>query len=253
MRFLSFFSVAIPGVLMACSTGSQPDESLTTADTEARNGINQLRIPFANPVLLDSSAYVLYPLPLNETITKESDGYGSSRYNSENTYWNIVFYNPRTNDMRLLDEHRKMVIRSYQVADADPSAANSSSRISRTSSVVDNLIFYSVITEGFNRDGKLTTDDPSYLFASDKAGRNFRQLSPDSLDVTNWVIQKSTGKLFIQTNRDANRDRKFGSEDEIIPYVYNPAAKQPAARVFDLNSIKNFQTTFQNNWGKKVK
>jgi hypothetical protein len=254
IRFRHFLPIVLLGATVACSSNSQSEATATANATAAqrRQAIAQLRIPFANPVLLDSSALVLYPLPLHELVTEQNSSYGSSGYSRQDTYWNILFHNTRSTETYLLDTSRKMVIQSYYISEAygnriDNDAEASSNKNSALS-ITDRLIFYSVTLADTNRDGDLTSDDATYLFTSDKAGKDFRQISPDSLHVTNWEIQKSTGKVLLQTTRDSDHNRQFGNEDEVIPYLYDPATRQPASRLFAPAIIKQVKTVFQSKW-----
>ena len=47
-------------------------------------------------------------------------------------------------------------------------------------------IFYKVSVDDYNQDKKLTSDDPEYLFVSDKEGNNFRQISPTGYNLKSW-------------------------------------------------------------------
>lgn len=236
--------------LAACSTNDATSEA--TASSVAQQAIKaKLRIPVGNPVLIDSSDYVMYPLSLNELVTEEKDEYGSSSYGRATTYWNILFYNPRSNQSHLLTS-QKLLIASY----AGQNSSNSSdSEGPHTNSLrvyaADKLLYFSAITTDFNHDGQLTDTDPTYLFTSDKAGKNFRQISPDSLHVTGWDIQRNTGKILLQTTQDSNHDRRFGDGDESIPYVYDVAAQQPAHRVFSPALMDKLSTQFKLQWPKK--
>lgn len=260
MRFRFFLSAALLGAATACSTNSKPEAEASAATTAAqrRHAIEQLRIPFASPVLLDSSADVLYPLPLHELVTEESGSYsyGSSSYSRQDMYWNILFYNTRSGETHLLDAGRKLVIQAYHIPDAysttgDANGASPAKKPARF--LAERLIFYSVTLADTNRDGDLTTDDATYLFTSDKAGRDFRQISPDSLHVRDWEIQHATGSILLQTVRDSNRNRKFDDEDEVLPYLYDPATKQSASKLFAPAIIQQLRATFQRSWEKKPK
>ena len=211
----------------------------------------KLRIPVGDPVLIDSSDYVLYPLSLSEIVTEEKDEYGSSSYGRTTTYWNILFYNPRSSQSHLLTS-QKLLITSYTGQNLGNSS-DSDGRHTKDFHVyaADKLLYFSATTTDFNQDGQLTDADPIYLFSSDKAGENFRQISPDSLHVTGWEIQRNTGKILLKTTQDSNHDRKFGDGDESIPYVYDLATQQPAHRIFGPAFMQQLSIKFQQQWPKK--
>lgn len=196
----------------------------TPVDTIAK--IKNMQLGFDAPDRVDTSAYVMYKLPLSKTETAD-EGYGSSSRGITELYWNIAFYNVVTGQYHLLDDRRKMLITLSGGKDEDGSAAKINS------SQTDTLLYYSVIVCDFNKDKKLDGDDPTYLFSSNKKGYNFRQISPDSLDVKNWEVFRSAGKILIHTTKDTNHDGKFNNDDENIPYVYDLHTGAAAKQVFD--------------------
>lgn len=242
-----WFYLLLLGALAACST--HDDTRPPAAGSPAQLGpAPQLPIPVSAPVLIDSSEYVMYPLSLSEIVLETEGEYGSSS-SRETTYWNILFYNPRNNQYHLLS-NRKLFIQSFTGQESG-SLSGGLSRGSIRVYAADKLLYFSIVTTDFNHDGQLTSADPTYLFTSDKAGKNFRQISPDSLHVAGWEVQQSTGNVLIQMVQDSNHDRKFGDEDESIPYVYNLANKQPARRIFSAGYMKQLSTQFGRQWPKK--
>jgi len=234
----------------ACSSNDASSEG--AANSVAQHATKaKLRIPVGDPVLIDSSDYVMYPLSLTEIVTEEKDEYGGSYSGRTTTYWNILFYNPRSNQSHLLTP-KKLVISSYAGQNlGNFSDSDGPHKAYLRTYAADKLLYFSATSTDFNHDGQLTTTDPTYLFISDKSGENFRQVSPDSLHVTGWEIQRNTGKILLQATQDSNHDRKFGEGDESIPYVYDIAAQQPASRVFSPAFMQQLSTQFQQQWPKK--
>jgi hypothetical protein len=176
----------------------------------------------------------MYPLLLRR---EEDDYLGSSSGGSSSLYWNIVFYNTSTNEYHLLDEQRKMLISEYDLKENESHSRSLSSSVSDMHlqegvNQVRKLIFYSIRTTDYNHDGVLNGLDPTYLFASDKTGHNFRQISPDSADVDEWQALDHTDKVLLQINRDTNGDNKFNSEDKLTPMIYSITTGAPAKEVF---------------------
>ena len=192
----------------------------------------------------------MYPLTLSETITEESGSYGNSE-NRTAYYWNIVFYDTRTGESHLLSETKRLLILSYSGNEPDKPAANLSQGKPLTNAA-DDLLYYSVVSDDFNHDGKLTSDDATYLFVSDKAGRHFRQLSPDSLHVSSWHTQQTTGKILLQTTAGSNHDRRFADADEHIPYIYDVITGQSAPSVISAAFAQQLNLRFQQQWPKKL-
>ncbi len=227
--------------LLGCNSKGTPNGDNANAesavDTAAK--IKNTQIGFDAPDRIDTSAYVMYKLPLSKTETSENDGYGSSSRGVTELYWNIVFYNVATGQYHLLDDHRKMLITlSNGKYEDDAPQKNNNSK-------ADTLLYYSVTVCDFNKDKKLDSDDPTYLFTSNKKGYNFKQISPDSLDVKSWEVIRSAGKILIHTTKDTNHDGKFNNDDESVPYVYDLLTGAAPKPVFDdkfRTIIKRLQT-----------
>lgn len=247
-----WFYLPLLGALAACSTHDDARASATNSPAPLVAATSP-HIPMSEPVLIDSSEYVLYPLSLGEIVSEDETPFGSRiRYSSsgrETTYWNIVFYNP-SSDQRHLLSSQKLLIRSFTGQESGSLSVRLRNRNIR-GYVADNLLYYSIISADFNHDGQLTSADPTYLFTSDKEGRNFRQISPDSLHVVGWDIQKNTGNILINAVQDSNHNRKFDDDDESIPYVYNLTKQQPARRAFSSDFMKQLNTRFKQQWPKK--
>ncbi len=56
-------------------------------------------------------------------------------------------------------------------------------------------IFYNMITEDLNQDKKLNYSNPTYLFITDKEGKNLKQISPSNLNVVDWKLIPKTNKI----------------------------------------------------------
>lgn len=239
---------------VACSADEKPSTAAAISMAQHQKAIDQLLIPFSSPVLLDRSDYVMYPLALSEILKEEESEYGSS-YSRTESFWNIAFYNAKTGAVSLLDERRKMLIQAYKTTSYNNSEGNSNGNAAAAYAPFfagDKLLYFSVITTDFDHDGLLTERDPTYLFTSDKSGANFTQVSPDSMHVAGWEIQKTTGKLVMQLHQDSNHDRRFGEEDAIIPYAYDLVTRQPAAPIFSPPFTKNLRTVFRRHWAKQA-
>lgn len=242
--------------LISCNNNANKtdgDKPLTEAQQMVK--LDKLKLDFNQPVLIDSSVYVMYPLSLNNNDEEDGGPVGSSSYSRPTTYWNIVFYNTANGEYHLLDDQRKMVIYSY-----DPRNSNVSSSVSFTDfseyiengyNQVDHLLYYSVTTHDYNKDGKLNAEDPNYLFISDKAGKNFKQVSPDNLNVTYWQAIKGTNKILLQVTKDINNDKKFNVNDITIPMVYDLNKAETSKDIFKEDFIIKLKKQLDEYWTPK--
>jgi hypothetical protein len=194
---------------------------------------------------VDTSVYVMYKLQLSKTEDDTESEYGSSSGRYVTDYWNIVFYNTATGKYHLLDEQRKMRITVEKDDEED------GTKYGKDHIKADTLLYYKVTLCDANKDGKLTSEDPAYLFSSNKQGYNFKQISPDSLHVSNWQIIRSTNKLLLQVIKDTNKDGKYNDEDESIPYVFDMKTGELAKEVFADDFKQSIEQLKAKYWGKK--
>ena len=224
MRQLTTIIALTFGLISCTDQTNNPVENKPLSEAQQIDKLDKLNIDFNEPIQIDSSVYVMYPLSFNNN-EEESKVLGSSSYGSPATYWNIIFYNTANGEYHLLDDKRKMVIYSYDPRNSNVGSSSSSSEfgefIESGFNQVDKLLYYSVTILDFNKDGKLNAQDPNYLFISDKLGKNFKQVSPENFNVTNWQTIKGTNKILIQATKDTNNDKKFNDKDETIPMVYD--------------------------------
>lgn len=205
----------------------------TAAAQNAR--IEDLKLDFNAPVLIDNSVYVMYPLGLRSNDEEKKDLDIRKESNRSNTCWNIVFYNTANGTAHLLDEARKMVIYSFDphfvggnsaVAEADYDGVEPQSERG------NKMIYYDVRTNDFNRDGIIDEKDPSYLFVSDVAGNNFHQISPNNYNVNDWRLLKGTNKILLRATAATADNRSFSENERIVPFVYDINTQGPAREIF---------------------
>lgn len=175
------------------------NNALETSETEANP--ENLLLKINNPIEIDSSGIIMFPLKMKQ----KGKRYSSSSYKTipENQSWNMLFYNSNTNETHLLSEE-KMLITSYNY------------KTSRAYASHNNYIFYEIIKDDWNADKLLNSEDPTYLFVSDKKGKNFKQISPKNHDLVDWITL-SNNKLILFTKIDKNKNKKFDKNDEIFP------------------------------------
>jgi hypothetical protein len=241
--------IAILSIFFYGCSGSENKAPANLTSEKGHSDSTQINsyVQFNTPVVLDMTDYVMYPLPLHKEDSRL--GYIKSSYDGVRaTYWNIAFYNTATKSYHLLDENRKMIITSYDINNEGSVYAKAEEINSLRK---DDIIFYSIITDDYNKDGKLDLDDPGYLFISDKKGNNLRQISPANMYVNSWKVIKGTTKVLIEATADKNNDNKFDQEDESTPYAYDIKAGGIATPVFDKSFTKTISKLFEKQWPAK--
>lgn len=216
--------------------------------------IEDLILDFNTPVLIDSSVYVMYPLGLRSTDEEKKDYASKSGSSGSSTYWNIVFYNTATGTAHLLDAARKMVIYSF-----DPHVAGGSSALAEADYEVVplqyewgiHMIYYDVRINDFNKDGTIDEKDPSYLFVSDKAGNNFRQISPNNYNVHDWRLLQGKNQILLRATAATADNRSVSENEQIVPFVYDLKTQGPAREIFSPAFQTNAKKLLDSLWVKR--
>jgi len=206
------------------------------------------KVLFAAPQMVDSSAIVIYPLILGKT-TSSSESYGYSGSSEKTSYWNLIFYNSTTATQHLLTTDKKILI--YSIVMHGPyssSSSNNSDSWYRGIDIFENTIIYTVVSKDFNSNKLLDENDPNYLFVSDKAGNNFRQVSPDDYHIDSWENVHGTTNIIMQGQKDENGDKIFDFKDKLIPLIVDVNIPQTAREIFTPNYIDTLTEKFFNIW-----
>ena len=149
-----------------------------------------------------SSDYLVFPLWLG-VFGQESweSSYASKRASPQNSYWNLLFYNPLNQEKHLLYQEKALILDFSPFAIDSPRVA------------ADQFIFYKIIRQDFNADGNLDLKDPVQLFVSDKNGHNFRPLTPENRHLNGWKLYRNSPILLAEVREDTNHDSLFSHKD----------------------------------------
>jgi hypothetical protein len=199
-----------------------------------------MEIFFAQPKTIDSSHIIIYPLILERV---SSSGSLSSGYSERTNYWNLIFYNTETGFKNLLTNDKKILITSIEEGNSFSSEFNT-----ELFNIINNSIFYNVVTSDFNQNKQLDQEDLTYLFISDKQGKNFRQISPADYNIQSWEVIKGTNKVIMQAQRDDNNDKKFNENDRSTPFIVDLSSSGSAIQTFSNSYIDTLKSTLIHNW-----
>jgi len=246
---LKFSAFAITTLLLySCGQNIQQGQQPTFSDStivdtvailnDLKNNLNVQTNTFSE---IDSSGIIMFPLSMGET---SRDG-GSLSYKEipYSSYWNIIFYNSNNSQYHLLSE-RKMLISNFDIK------YNSGDNVDIAFSKSN--IFYKVTIDDYNKDKKLTSDDPEYLFVSDKEGNNFRQISPTGYSLKSWQFIKSTNKILMALTKDSDKDRKFGEKDEVTTFQIDIDKETQPTEIFSTEFKNKLKVLFDRDW-KRIK
>jgi len=225
----SFLFVCLTALLsfVIASCNSTDNNSIPikgNSSEEKKNAV--LTSTYSTPIPIDSTPMIMYPLSFR--VLKDNDS-KLKRYSSGSDggpYWNIAFYDSKDGHSSLLDSGRNLLINSFQK--------------------LQKIIVYDVTTTDYNGDGKLDQNDPSYLFISDLTGKNFKQITPDHLNVESFQTINNLDMLLIEVKSDTNKNKKFEDNDLLIPMIFNGNQAGTAEKTFS----ESFQTEITNSFKK---
>jgi hypothetical protein len=232
-------------IYVACKQQESNQTGATAATNGTQSSIDKLTIQFENVIQLDSSAYVMLPLSMNEKANEENF-IDSRTYKDTDRlgYWNILFYNTKNDTFHLLDGKRKMLIHSFDLHEEYHGELEAS--------LHKEYIFYEVTSFDSNRDKILNREDFTYLYSSDRTGKNFRQLSPSHYHVSSWKLMQGQDKIVILATRDSNNNRKIDALDETMPFVVSIKDTLQAKGLFDAQEMAGLKKLFDRDW-KRIK
>lgn len=233
--------------LISCS-GNQ--ETFERKENKEEEKISILKIQPHDFFEIDSSGIVVFPLQIGKT--DDSRLKGSFESGKNDVCWNMIFYNTKTGKKYWLSD-KKMLILNYETNySSNYSSFNTSEALKIDDYSSKNYIFYNIIAEDFNQDKKLNYDDPTYLFITNKEGKNLKQISPKSMNVVDWKLIPKTNKIIINARKDLNGNKSFNdSEDELINLEFDLNIQKNTTLIFDKKDKDSLINNFKKNWNVK--
>lgn len=196
------------------------------------------KFEYASPVFIDSSDHLLLPVTtqfLEKRKIYSSEGYYTDEYPR---YWNILFYNKNSGEVRMLTESK------FRVSDF-------SVNLEEAGPVLSKSILYRIGDTDYNQDRKLNHEDPEQLFISQTDGTGLFRLSPPDEKLQSYTIIPHSDQLIVRTTRDVNNDFKFDKNDEEIWYKIDVAGDLKPKEMVDSLSRKKIQNLYFEQWLKK--
>ena len=242
--FLLLFFIS----LISCESRSPRLESIEADNLSIEqidSVLTEFRFEYENPIVIDSSDFVLIPIStelLERRKTFSSDGYYADDYPR---YWNILFYNRATGESRLLTEEKVRISRIHTTKNQ-----------LEFSETIDRLYTGKVLLEiadiDFNKDERLDSDDPDYLFICNIDGGDLTRLSPLGEDLVSYKVMPNSNQIIMNTRRDSNLDSLFDNSDDLIWHKteYIDGVWQSEEMIDSLDR-KRIQRLYFDQWLKK--
>lgn len=183
-------------ILLADSFRQAPQHGIVVQES-AQNPQGQAQTPqkanlpdfrYSFPMSIYKSPYLI--LKVAQTETDGSDQYkrrlsslADAEFESGITV-NLVFFNPTTQDFRLLFDWPAFI-----QALSCPTGANDSGQTK---------ILYDVLTKDTNHDGVINSKDNTVLFSSELNGTGLSQITSDSVSVVRWQFAERHRSIVIE-------------------------------------------------------
>lgn len=231
-------TVILAGLMATACNKMESGKPESSAPAESASAVENLNIQAENFEEIDSTGVLMLPLYMGQN--RNSDGGKSYKETSENENWNILFLDTKTNAQHLLTDKKILISRTdYKYGGGG------------TLPYKSDFIFYNAKTDDFDGDKVLTQDDPTYLFVSDKAGNNFRQISPKGRNVAAWTILKDN-KVVMTAYKDSNSNKKFDPQDEASIFEVALNKDETPREVITPDTKSLIKKLYARDW-KKVK
>lgn len=205
-------------LVMSCTNPSSDTENLSFEEMqEMREEIlESTKIYFHQSEKIPDSDFYIYPV---STSVEDRGARYYSKGGYENKTWNIVFFNIKTKEKHLLFDSITPIIRDYPNESdfeyLDEFAIQKIQKQKRKSG----KLFFELILEDSNENGKIDEEDANGLFISELDGSNLTRLSPKELDLTSWKFldqNKTIIELICIENIDDDKRYTSGDKEQIL-------------------------------------
>ena len=95
------------------------------------------------------------------------------------------------------------------------------------------LIFFRIVKEDYNKDGRYDGSDPVMLNVSNLDGTDFTQITPQTEHFIDYNLYTQTNSILIKTAIDSNKDLTFLTDDETNFRSMSLSNPKLAENIFD--------------------
>jgi hypothetical protein len=186
----------------------------------------------------------VYDKTVNGMVTKEYSNYSNDNYSVSPTSTGETSdanstrdEDQATTDVRNLIFYNRKTGEKYKLNEAGLHITN----FSFHSEFKKELIMYKIIQSDYNNDSVHNNADGVVLFISDKDGKNFLQVSPDSAQYIDYKYYDDTNMLLVRSLRDSNHDHRFDMNDEFLYTKVDLVKPGKGTELFDKSFTDNLR------------
>lgn len=247
--------IALILCLFACqeitTNTPSPQAKIDFTQHEIDSVLQQFKFKYEQPVIIKNSEQVL--IPISTQLLKSRSKFSKDGYKVADfpRYWNMLFYNRKTGDTRLLTED-KYRISDFQANIETTHYVDDNVDYKQVSGELKEKILYTITDTDYNRDNKLDYEDPEQLFVSDIDGTDLKRISPTNEHLSSYNIIPNSNQIILKTLRDANKDGKFDHQDESVWYKTEIVNDNwEIVEMIDAAKRKNIENLYFEQWLKK--
>ena len=197
---------------------------------------------YDEPIIIDSTDQILLPISTSLLQNRGSSYHKDGYYSTD--YWNILFYNRKTGETKLLTEKKLRISKidaQYNEYEELPNKR------------LEEKILYTVKDKDYNEDGYLDYSDPKFLFVSEVDGSEFKRISPLNEDLQYYKVIPNAQQIIFKTLRDINEDSIFNNVDEFIWYKTELSSNEEwkIEEIINSNKRKVIENLYFEQWLKK--
>ncbi|TRZ43994.1 hypothetical protein DMZ48_08565 [Robertkochia solimangrovi] len=238
----------LPLIIFAISCGKKDERIQVIEETDLTpqqidSVLDEYSFEYSRIVMIDSIEKVILPITTQRSSGSTFPRY-SSKFDSEAdsypNYWNFIFYDIKSGSARLLTK-KKTRISEFET------------NFYRVGPLLKKSVLYKLADTDFNKDNKLTSEDPLQLCITDQDGENYRRLSPITEHLVEYHIVPNTDKIIYKTLRDTNNDQKFDVKDEGIWYIIDLSKDSKPIELINTKERKEIENLYFKQWLVKEK
>ncbi len=219
--------ISVMDFVLSSSDSSKTVHGITVQNTPQNNSSenskkkNISNLMYSFPENIFGSTYSIRAINIQELQTKEL--YKRAGVIEPGSIVNLVFYNPKMQDYRLLFK-KPVVVKRY----SHPVDSND---------LGQTKIVYEINTFDSNKDGVINSTDNAILFISDLDGKELIQVTPDTVSVVEYRFAEKYQSIIIDSKYSPN-DPKI---DEYLwphkQFWYDISSKQ--FKYFEFDTLLN--------------
>lgn len=198
--FLSLISISCTGSFRSNSTSIPATTANATQDAA-------FPIFYGEIIEPENSEHIIIPVGYYSNYGKSRGISEYSRSSGDTSYlvpYNMIFHHKTTGATHLLLS-KNSIINAYNFV-----ALNN-----KQGKPENKFIFFQVIDQDTNGDGKKNALDAMVGYLADMSGKNVTQITPNNTNLGSWHLDSKQGFMLVKITADTNSDQIFNEADDM--------------------------------------